>query len=190
MKRIAYIGVFVATLVSLAGAQSGSLGDYARAARKENKPVANKKFDNDNLPKTDKLSVVGATPAEDTQANMSAPDMSNTSDQTQNASAAQTPPANKPTTDEWKGKIADQKSKLDLASRELDVAQREYRLRAAAMYADAGARLRNQGAWDKEDADYKKSIEEKQHAVDNAKKSLDDLQEQARKAGLSSSDRK
>src|SRR5438309_6073282 len=56
MKRIAYVGIFVGLLVSLASAQSGSLGDYARSARKENKPVATKKFDNDNLPKSDKLS--------------------------------------------------------------------------------------------------------------------------------------
>ena len=35
----------------------------------------------------------------------------------------------------------------------LDVAQREYRLRAASFYGDAGDRLRNSAAWDKEDAE-------------------------------------
>jgi hypothetical protein len=184
MKRIAYIGVLVGLLVSLAGAQSGSLGDYARKARKENKPIATKKFDNDNLPKTDKLSVVGSIPADDAQAGVP-------SDQAQNSTGMQTSAAaNKPKPDEWKGKIADQKSKLDMLSRELDVAQREYRLRAAAMYGDAGTRLRNQGAWDKEDADYKKQIADKQQALDDAKKSLDDMQEQARKAGVPAADRK
>ena len=186
MKRIAYVGILVGSLVSLAGAQSGSLGDYARAARKENKTVATKKFDNDNLPKTDKLSVVGATPSEDEQAQASVPtDQAQDGTQTQPASAA-----NKPNPDEWKGKIADQKSKLDMLSRELDVAQREYRLRSAAMYGDAGARLRNQGAWDKEDADYKKQLADKQQALDNAKQSLDEMQEQARKAGVPAGDRK
>jgi hypothetical protein len=72
-----------------------------------------------------------------------------------------------------------------LLSRELDVLQREYRLRAAAFYADAGNRLRDAGAWDKEDAQYKQQIAAKQKAVDDAKKQLDDLQEQARKAPTS-----
>src|SRR5207245_3186575 len=46
----------------LARAQSEPLGDYARAVRKEKKQEkleSGKRFDNDNLPKTDKLSVVG-----------------------------------------------------------------------------------------------------------------------------------
>ena len=65
--------------------------------------------------------------------------------------------------------------------------QREYQLRAAAMYADAGNRLRNAGTWDKEDADYKKKIEEKKKAADEAKAELENMQEDARKAGVPSS---
>ena len=65
--------------------------------------------------------------------------------------------------------------------------QREYRLRAAAFYADAGNRLRNAGAWDKEDAQYKQQIADKQKAVNDAKQALDNLQEQARKSGVPSS---
>ena len=64
--------------------------------------------------------------------------------------------------DEWKQKIAEQQAKVDLLTRELDVTQREYRLRAAAFYADAGNRLRDPGAWDKEDAQYKQQIAQKQ----------------------------
>jgi len=86
--------------------------------------------------------------------------------------------------DSWKQKIADQQGKVDLLSRELDVTQREYRLRAAAFYADAGNRLRGSATWDKEDAGYKQQIAQKQKAVDDAKKALDDLKEQARKAGV------
>jgi len=67
------------------------------------------------------------------------------------------------------------------------VEQREYQLRAAAMYADAGNRLRNSGNWDKEDADYKQKIAEKKKAADAAKQELDDMQENARKAGVPSS---
>ncbi len=72
-------------------------------------------------------------------------------------------------------------------TRELDVLQREYRLRAAAFYADAGNRLRNAGTWDKEDRQYKQQVADKQKGLDAAKKQLDDMQEQARKAGVPSS---
>ena len=65
--------------------------------------------------------------------------------------------------------------------------QREYRMRAAAMYADVGNRLRNSTQWDKEDADYKQKIADKQKAVDDDKQKLDDMQEEARKAGVPSS---
>ena len=67
--------------------------------------------------------------------------------------------------------------------------QREYRLRAAAFYADAGNRLRNQGSWDKEDAQYKQQIAQKQKAVDDAKKAVDNLKEQGRKSGVPARDR-
>ena len=88
---------------------------------------------------------------------------------------------------EWKGwqdKLTTQKDKISLASRELDVTQREYQLRAAAMYADAGNRLRNSSQWDKEEANYKQQIAEKQKAVDDAKQKLEDMKEEAHKAGV------
>ena len=76
---------------------------------------------------------------------------------------------------------------MDLLSREYDVEQREYQLRAAAMYADAGNRLRNSAAWDKQDADYKQKIEDKKKAMDAAKQEMEQMQEDARKAGVPSS---
>ena len=85
--------------------------------------------------------------------------------------------------DDIKARLNEQKGKLELAARELDVTQREYRLRAASFYADAGDRLRNSTAWDKEDADYKKKIADQQKAVDDDKKQIEELQEQLRKAG-------
>ena len=88
---------------------------------------------------------------------------------------------------EWRKKIADQKDTISLLQRELDVLQREYRLRAAAMYADVGYRLRNQSDWDKQDRDYKDKIEAKQKELDRAKQQLSDLQEQARKQNVPAS---
>src|SRR2546421_412190 len=76
---------------------------------------------------------------------------------------------------------------VQLLEREMDVMQREYRLRAAAFYADAGNRLRNAGSWDKEDAQYKQQLAEKQKSVNTAKEELQDMKERARKAGVPSS---
>jgi hypothetical protein len=191
MKRIAYIwlaGVVVAGILVLpSSAQDDSLGDYARTVRKQKdegkQPASAKKYDNDNLPKNDVLSVVGNAPAEpDAKAAGDASDQKadkpgESKDDQQKA------------TDDWKQKISTQKDQIDLQSRELDVLQREYRLRAAAFYADAGNRLRNSGSWDKEDAEYKQQIADKQKALDAARKQLDDLQEQARKAGVPASAR-
>jgi hypothetical protein len=195
MKRITYLGLGFAVLAGLlavpANAQQESLGDYARQFRKEKSketPVpAAHKFDNDNLPRNDKLSVVGPAPEQPAEqagaAQTSTGEQSAPDDKSAESAAAQKQKAN----DEWKDRIATQKQQIELLTRELDVAQREYRLRAAAFYADAGNRLRNQGNWDKEDASYKQQLAQKQKALDDAKKALDDMQEQARKAGVPSS---
>ncbi len=74
-----------------------------------------------------------------------------------------------------------------MTTRELDVLQREYQLRAAAMYADAGNRIRNEGDWDKQDADYKQKIADKQKALDDAKQKLEDVQEERPQGGRPSS---
>ena len=219
MKHIMNIGLgFVFALSTFfltcsAGAQTpsqpkdqSSLGDYARKVRKDTGAPAGKPkvFDNDNLPKDDKLSVVGQPPvaeaktakAEDPGEKPAAPpaDGKATPD---GKAAAQTKPGTATPEDEkakkqaeWKGwqdKITTQKDQVTLASRELDVTQREYQLRAAAMYADAGNRMRNSAQWDKEEANYKQQIADKQKAVDEAKQKLEDMKEEAHKAGVPSS---
>jgi hypothetical protein len=85
---------------------------------------------------------------------------------------------------QWNDRITTQKEQIDLADRELNVTQREYQVRAAAMYGDVGNRLRNSADWDKQDAQYKQQIADKQKALDDARQKLDDMQEDARKAGV------
>jgi hypothetical protein len=196
---------FVAILaVSFAGAQNAPLGDLARQVRKQKPAPTTKTFDNDNLPQDDKVSVVGQPPEQSADGNSA-----NTNNAT--TPAAQEQPATsgdaakapagsgeKSSADDeqakkqamykdWQEKIQHQRDAIDLANRELDVANREYRLRAAAFYADAGNRLRNEGSWDKEDSQFKDQIAAKQKTLDDAKKVLEDMQEQARKAGVPSS---
>ena len=210
MKRIALVSMmflFVVPLaVTLASAQDSGLGDYARQVRKQKgqRAPAVKKFDNDNLPALDKISVVGQEPVTDPNTPAPANNDATASSNVGSAPAAETPayhatagqeksPADEEATrkkqlfEDWKKKIQGQQGQIDLLSRELDVLNREYRLRAASFYADAGNRLRNSGSWDKQDTEFKDQIAAKQKQVDDAKKQLDDLQEQARKAGVPAS---
>ena len=204
--------VLIISLSVMAGAQSStastpSLGDYARAVRKA-KPsgtATGKVYDNDNLPSATGLSVVGtetrsAADAKSREAN------GKTDSQEPAAPAAgdQKTEEKKPTGDVttgqtaaqreqayavWKDKIEAQKRSVDLAARELDVVEREYRLRTAQYYADAGARLRNPAQWDDEDQKYKHEIQDKQKALESARTKLSDLEDQARRSGVPTSDR-
>jgi hypothetical protein len=221
MKRIANSAVGLMLVLRLSGiparaqnqtssntqsASSGqSLGDYARQVRKGPEQGGKAKvFDNDNLPKSDKLSIVGKAPAEATAETKPAePAKAENAPATEakpgsEAANAEAKPATPETTKkapedpaakqtaakQWEDKIDAQKQQIDLLTRELDVAQREYQLRAAAMYADAGNRLRNSADWDKQDAQYKQQIADKQKSIDDAKEKLVELQERARQAGM------
>jgi hypothetical protein len=182
------------TTVQETTAQEPSLGSYARAAKKDKKPqpAPAKKWDNDNLPKDDSISVVGngatasvepsAAPLSDSQAAAGSADKLA-------VQPGQSQEQRQVVYDQWQQKINTQQSQVDLLQRELDVEQREYRVRAAAFYADAGDRLRNQTAWDKEDADYKTKIADKQKSLDEAKEKVTEMQEEARKSGVPSSSR-
>jgi len=232
MKHIACSGMGLVLLLGLTGLPAGaqnqtpsasqnsssgssssgsSLGDYARQVRKDPGGTSKPKvYDNDNLPREDKLSVVGQTPATTTAVNPAQTDSTapaeaakpasdnKTETQDKAATAVKAPSgatapedeANKAAADkQWADKIAAQKDQIDLMGRELDVLQREYQIRAAAMYADVGNRMRNSADWDKQDAQYKQQIADKQKGLDDAKQKLEDLQEEARKAGASASAR-
>jgi hypothetical protein len=70
--------------------------------------------------------------------------------------------------------------------RELDVSEREGRLRAAAYYADAGVMLRDQSKFAEDSRKNQEEIDSKKHELETAKQKLDDMEEQARKAGVPS----
>jgi hypothetical protein len=177
-----------------ASTQEPSLGNYARAAKKDKKPqpAPAKKWDNDNLPMNDKISVVGngATASVDaSDAPLSESPAAAGQTGKLEVQPGQSQEQRQVVYDQWQQKINGQQSQVDLLQRELDVDQKEYRIRAAAFYADAGDRLRNQAAWDKEDTDYKQKIADKQKALDEAKQHVADMQEDARKSGVPSSSR-
>jgi hypothetical protein len=231
MKNTARCGIGLMLLLGLAAlpasaqdqtpsasqdASSGSsLGAYARQVRKDPGTASKPKvFDNDNLPREDKLSVVGPTLATATDESVDAKASQSegsaaiapgakAASQNQSGGEGSAPQVKPPSSEgapppdeeatkqaaakQWGEKLTSQKDQIDLLARELDVLQREYQIRAAAMYADAGNRIRNSADWDKQDAQYKQQITDKQKALDEAKQKLDDMQEDARKAGVPAS---
>ena len=217
MKRIASVTTIVVLFGALAGsaawAQNAPLGDYARQARKQkNKQAPSaKSYDNDNLPRNDKLSVVGEAPAETADASTASSSGGEAAAEAKAAVAGANPTAPAPVKQEpaaqsasaeekksaedekqkmlkdWQTKMQKAQAQVDELAKDLDLTNREYRLRAASFYADAGNRLRNAGQWDKEDTQFKEQIADKQKKLDEAKQQLEDLREQARKAGVPSS---
>lgn len=204
MKRITYVSLAAVVLAGmfqgLACAQDAnvpepSLGSYARSVRKEKKPGV-RQFDNDNLPQTEKISVVGGATQASAESAAAPPDGAPADGS--KSTAAPNPPAplavqpgesqeqRQAVYDDWKQRLSDQKSQVDLLSRELDVEQREYKLRTASMYGDAGERLRNEANWDKQDKQYQQDLAAKQKILQDAKQHLDDLQDNARKSGVPS----
>ncbi|HEX6502755.1 MAG TPA: hypothetical protein VF011_05870 [Terriglobales bacterium] len=204
MKRTAYVlaSALVVTLMlipSCFGQNDVSLADAARAQRKDKQSAPKPVIDNDSLPREEHINVVGQQALAPTSLRSETAPSEQDSSANSDAQAKADDDKTKLTVDpnqsagdreavygEWRKKIADQKDTITLLTREVDVLQREYRLRAAAMYADVGNRLRNANSWDKEDRDYKDKIEAKQKDLDRAKQQLSDMQDQARKAGIPS----
>jgi hypothetical protein len=178
MKKTHFIAFGTLLLVSFSGANAQSLGDYARSVRK-NKPdstPASRHFDNDNLPTGQTLSVVGP-PAD--AASASAPAAPAAPD----TSAADRQKA----ADDWNQRINQQKEKIAALNHEVDLDQRELRLRAAAQTSDPGVTARNV-QFVKDEVQYKSDMDAKQKELEAARQQLDDLQEQAHKAGVAPSD--
>jgi hypothetical protein len=184
--------------------QSQPLGDYARAAKKA-KPATVKSartYDNDNMPRTTKLSVVGpeqpALAANDNKdQTMNSATKESTEQKSTDQKAEETPQvkAGQSTEDreravgDWKQKIDEQKGKVDLLQRELDVLQRERQIKQADFYSSTARAVQNARGFDDEDAKYKQQMADKQKSLDDAKAKLNDVQEQARKSGVPSSGR-
>jgi hypothetical protein len=215
MKRIASLCLLtffcVGAGILLAAAQTSTdqdqpLGQYARDQKKNRKPAAHT-YDNDNIPTQDSLGLADksthATEAQGASEQNSSPEPAAEGEtvgkppaegkhavkveKMPEVDAGQSAEDRQRVFGKWQDKLGEQQQKLDLATRELDVMQREYKLRAVDFYADAGNRLRNQADWDKQDAEYKKQLEEKQKAVADAKAEMENTQEEARKAGVPNS---
>lgn len=85
---------------------------------------------------------------------------------------------------DWKARISKEKDDIELLKRELDVAERENRLRAATFYADAGNRLRDEKKYAEDDRKYKAEIESKKQKIADEEKKLEQMRDDARRAGV------
>ena len=172
MKHTKLMAIVTLLLLGASGAAAQSLGDYARAVRKNKAETSStaRHYDNDNLPTNETLSVVGP-PAE---AAANAGQKANAVDHSAAADAER-----QKTADQWSEKIAKQREKIDSLNHELDLYQRERHLRMAAVYSDSSA-----AALAIREAQYMTDVDAKQKAIDAARQQLDEMQEQARKAGV------
>lgn len=82
-----------------------------------------------------------------------------------------------------KTRLAAQRDKVSLLSRELDVLKGEYNLKATQFYNDAVRRAQNQSGLIPDDAKYKQQIADKQKALDDANSELTKMQDDARSQG-------
>ena len=198
MRRIGYMlatSAVVAVCALGAMAQEESLGDAARAARKEKRPPAKMVYTNDNLPTNTIISVVGPPPvAEEKPAADEKPAAAEKSpaklsddkdkekpvlkDGEKETKAAETKTPQ--TEQEWQDLMSAQKKKIAELEHALDLDQREYKLQVAQYYADAGTQLRDQKDWADREVKFRAEIADKQKQIDDAKAQLKDIEGQQR----------
>lgn len=193
MRRIGCMLVISVAMLASArftAAQSDSLGDYARAARKEKHPAAKLVYTNDNLPTNTTISVVGPSPASEEKLAEENPAAKSSEEKPAPKEAKVIKPSEAPAPHNEQGsqdQIAAQKKTVADLAHELDLLQREFKLQVANYYADAGNELRDQKNWLDQEAKFKSDIADKQKQLDDAKAQLQEMEEQARKAATSGS---
>ena len=189
MWRLSAIsGLVLILIIGSSAVGQQSLGDVARKARK-NKPAE----PTTNVITNDTLGVP-TKPVDDSASTGTASDSEKPVADSKADAKDKNKPAEKKSGDdqakidkEWGDKISAQKDSIALLERELDVLQRENKLRAATFYADAGNRLRDEKKYADDDRKYRDQIDAKQKAIDDAKSKLDQMRDDARKAGASPS---
>jgi hypothetical protein len=87
----------------------------------------------------------------------------------------------------FRQRVVEQKKAIGTLEKEVDLLQREMALQTAQFYADAGTQLRNGKDWAERRKKFEDEIATKKTALTAAKEKLDDIREEARRAGLASS---
>jgi hypothetical protein len=189
MKKL-FLFTAICLFAAVAAVAQQSLGDVARANRASKRATATTNLSDDNFARSN--APAAQSPAKEDAASKDADKSEDKTADAKDASAKDGKDAKKDTAasqnEKLKGQIEAQKKEIAQLQRELDVAEREARLRAAAYYADAGVMLRDQAKFAEDSRKAQSEIDGKKQALADAKGKLDDLEEQARKAGLPSGD--
>jgi hypothetical protein len=167
--------MLLATVVS-----AQSLGEAARKNRSQKKRVAARVYTDEDLASNVTYNNGAASGPVDAE-------KSATDGEKKEADSSAPPDAQEKVAADWKAQFAEQKNSISLLEREVDVLQREYRQRIALYYADAGNQLRDSKAWAEEQRKYDGNITAKQQELSEARQRLEDMKEEARKAGMPSS---
>src|SRR5262249_23154223 len=84
---------------------------------------------------------------------------------------------------DWQKKVDEQEKVVGDLDHELNLMEREQQVRVATYYADAGNQLRDSKKWFEDQKKYEDTHAAKQQQLAAAKQKLDDMKEEARKAG-------
>jgi hypothetical protein len=200
MKKLLTLSVLLLSGMALNAVAQQSVADAARKAAASRKADPNKKvIDNDSVPAMIEASPDNSMPAmepskaakDESKAAAPAKAADGKDDVSKDAGKDKEPKLSaadeqKKSADAWKKKVEEQKKEVALLQRELEVSEREARLRAAAYYADAGVQLRDQEKFASDSRKQQTEIDTKKQSLADAQKKLEDMQEQARKAGVPS----
>lgn len=188
MKHISRSILFIASVCFVASLSFGqTLADAAREqqAKKKTPTATGHVYTNESL--GFHPAPADAAPAKSSDTASTASKDDKTADKTEAAAdvdPADAAAAKKKSDDDLKDKVAKQIAEIATLQRELDILLRENRLRAAAFYGDAGARLRDEAKYAAEDRKYQADIAAKQKAIADGQANLDKLREQARRTGV------
>ncbi len=148
------------------------LGDVARKERAKQKPQAAKVITNDDIPSVDTSKQAAETKETAVDKKDAAADRPLTAEEKIKQ------------LQEWRTKISTQEGKVQALDREIAQMERDYKIRMSNFYADLGMRLRDQNKWAEDEKKYHDDIAAKQKAREAERTKLDDLKEQARRAGV------
>jgi hypothetical protein len=201
MKRLLIFSIAALILAATAAAQSTaaqsdqqSVADVARQLRKQRATTpARRTFTNDDLPRDTVVNVSGAATADADADKAKSDDAADATKDPASKDAKDT--KNKPATDSdteqkqiaaWQSRLAAQKKEVSDLEHELDIMQREEKLREAQLYWDAGNRLRDDKKWAEEEQKHNDDVADKTAKLQAAREKLDQMKEEARKAGVPS----
>jgi hypothetical protein len=145
-------------------AQQPSLADAARAARaQKKKPAAKLVFDNDTIPRSGELSVVGKqTDAPKKESPLA-------------EANADKDAADKGAADAVTKQIEDKKKEISDLQKEIDLLQREHKLKQTMGYVDIGTKLRDQKKWEDDEKKFTADVADRNKKLADAQNQLTQL---------------